>query len=97
MKDVMYLDVNYKCPICGKEIKRVKITKEYIRCFNKDKTNYELEFNCNCYEDIHKIVSWNNKIKEEYSEINILNKFAEASNIAYEQALKNIGVERIEE
>lgn len=95
-KKIMYIDVNYKCPICGKEIKKVKITKEYIRWFNKDKTNYELEFNCNCCGDIYKIVRWYNEIREDFSEINILNKFAEASNLAYEQALKNVGIEREE-
>ena len=96
MKEIMYLDVNYKCPICGKEIKKVKITKEYIRCFNKDKTNYELEFNCNCCGDIYKIVNWYNQIKEEYSEINILNKFAEASNKALEIAKQQVGISREE-
>lgn len=96
MKESMYLDVNYKCPICGKEIKKAKITKEYIRCFNKDKTNYELEFNCNCFKEIYKIVSWYNELKEDFSEINILNIFANAQNKAYEQALKNVGIEKEE-
>lgn len=92
-KKVMYIDVNYNCPVCGKEIKKVKITKEYIRCFNKDKTNYQLEFNCNCFEDIQKIVNWNNEIKKDFSEANILNKFAEASNLAFQNALKSVGIE----
>ena len=96
MKDIMYIDVDYNCPVCNKPIKRVKITKEYIRCFNKDKTNYELEFNCNCAGEIYKIVSWDKQIKDEFSEINILNMFDNASNKAYEQALKNVGIEREE-
>lgn len=92
-KKTMYIDVNYNCPVCGKEIKRVKITKEYIRCFNKDKTNYQLEFNCNCFEDIQKIINWNNEIKKDFSDGEILNMFANASNKAYEQALKSVGIE----
>ena len=96
MKDIMYSDVDYKCPICGKEIKKVKITKEYIRCFNKDKVDYGLYYTCNCYEKIQEILNWDKQIKEEFSEINILNMFANASNKAYEQALKNVGIEREE-
>lgn len=96
MREIMYLDVDYKCPICGKEIKKVKISKEYIRCFNKDKVNYALYYTCDCYNKIQEIIDWYNQIKEEFSEINILNRFAEASNKAYEQALKNIGIEKEE-
>ena len=92
-KKITYVDVNYTCPICGKPINRVKITKEYIRCFNKDKVDYQLEFNCNCFKDIYKIVNWNNEVKEDFSEINILNIFANAQNKAFEQALKSVGIE----
>ena len=74
-KESMIIDVDYKCPICGKEIKKVKISKEYIRCFNKDKVNYGLYYTCNCYEKIQEILNWDKQIKDELSEINILNMF----------------------
>ncbi|MGM9834698.1 MAG: hypothetical protein ACI31M_02835 [Bacilli bacterium] len=96
MKDIMMIEKEYFCPICGKEIKKVKISKEYIRCFNKNKTGYQLQYTCNCHEKIQEIVNWNNKVKEDFSEINILNYFSNASNLAFEQALKNVGIEREE-
>lgn len=92
-KKIMYVEREYFCPICGKKIDKVKVTKEYIRCFNKDKTSYEVQYNCDCKEKIQNIVNWSNEIKEDFSEINILNIFANASNKAYEQALKSVGIE----
>ena len=92
-KKIMYVERNYCCPICGKPITVVKISKEYIRCFNKDKVSYELQYNCDCKEKIQNIVKWSNEIKEDFSEINILNIFANAQNKAYEQALKSVGIE----
>ena len=92
-KQTMNVDVSYTCPICGKEIKRVKIGKEYIRCFNKDKVSYQVQYNCECAEKIAKIIEFNNQLKSDFSEINILNMFANASNKAYEQALKSVGIE----
>ncbi len=92
-KQIMHIDVDYKCPVCGKEIKSIKITKEYIRCFNKDKVTYAPKYNCECAEKIAKIIEFNNQLKSDFSEINILNMFANASNKAYEQALKSVGIE----
>lgn len=92
-KQIMHIDVDYKCPLCGKEIKSIKITKEYIRCFNKDKVTYTPKYNCECAEKIAKIIEFNNQLKSDFSEINILNMFANASNKAYKQALKSVGIE----
>lgn len=92
-KQTMNVDVSYTCPVCGKEIKRVKITKEYVRCFNKDKVSYEVQYNCDCKEKIAKIIEFNNQLKQDFSDINILNKFAEASNLAFQNALKAAGIE----
>ena len=93
MKEKMYVNVEgLKCPICGKPINSVEISKVYVRCFNKYKTAYYPEYNCDCAERIGEIIDWNNQLKEQFSEINILNKFAEASNLAFEQALKNVGI-----
>lgn len=92
-KKVMFVEVNYNCPLCGKEINSVKITKEYIRCFNKDDVRFYPQYNCECAEKIAKIIEFNNQLKQDFSEINILNMFANASNKAYEQALKSVGIE----
>lgn len=92
-KQIMYVDVNYNCPVCGKEIKRVKITKEYIRCFNKNNYTFELQYSCNCASKISQIVAWRNQINQDFTQSDIANYFINASNKAYEQSLKNIGVE----
>ena len=95
-KERMFVNVDLKCPICGQPINKVEISKVYVRCFNKDKTSYYPVYNCDCAEKIGDIVNWKNQLNEQFSEINILNKFAEASDLAFKQALKNIGVEREE-
>lgn len=92
MKDIMMIDVDYKCPICGKEINKIKISREFIQFLGKNRYGYQLHYTCQCAGKISQIIDFVNRVNSDFTDVDIANYFNEASKKAQEQAMKNIGI-----
>lgn len=92
MKDIMFIEKEYVCPICGAKINKVKISREFIQFLGKNRYGYQLHYTCQCAEKINQIIDFVNRVNSDFTDADIANHFINASKKAQEQAMKNIGI-----